>query len=94
MNDLSFLICNMLNKAMLSLVGHIFSFLWPFKRKYAKQTKYFWCYFFFFVIFVKNCLQMESEVNILSERGLEHLLWTCRIGGWAAIKESGVVRDG
>lgn len=42
----------------------------------------------------KNGLQMESEVNILSERGIEHLLWTCRIGGWVAIKESGVVRDG
>lgn len=36
---------------------------------------------------------MESEVNILSEQGIEHLLWTCRIGGWVAIKESGVVRD-
>lgn len=36
---------------------------------------------------------MESEVNILSEGGIEHLLWTCRIGGWVAIKESGVVRD-
>lgn len=36
---------------------------------------------------------MESEVNILSEQGTKRLLWTCRIGGWVAIKESGVVRD-
>lgn len=37
---------------------------------------------------------MEPEVNILSEEGSEHSLWTCRIGGWEVIKESDVVREG
>lgn len=45
---------------MLNLGGHIFGFLWPFKRKYAKQTKYFWCYFFS-VKFVKTAYEWNQK---------------------------------